>query len=129
MNTFPPAEKVQQVLRIASEGEVGGAAEAFVIQIAIDPFDLAAGDLLDDAERAACVISGGLVNDTEFHGRAASSRDRNRRASPPCTKKLLGSWPSGSETRQAWMPQSRRRCERHCAACWPLPLLSASNAR
>src|SRR5260370_39839108 len=116
MNTFPPAEKVQQVLRIASQGEVGDAAEAFVIQIAIDPFDLAAGGLLDDAERAACVISGGWVNDTDFHGRAASSRDRNWRASPPCTKQLLGSGPAGSETRHAWKPQSRRRGERHGAS-------------
>src|SRR5258708_8360145 len=34
MNTFPPTEKVQQVLCIAAEREVGHAAEAFVIQIA-----------------------------------------------------------------------------------------------
>ena len=40
---------------------------------------------------------------------------------PPATKKLLGSWPSGSETRRAVMPCCRRRRERHCAACWPLP--------
>ena len=48
MNTFPPTEKVQQVLCIAAEREVGHAAEAFVIQIAIDPIDLAARGLLDD---------------------------------------------------------------------------------
>jgi hypothetical protein len=67
MNAFPPAEEVQQVLRIASQGEVGHAAEAFVVQIAIDPIDLAAGGLLDDAERAARRIAGGLVNDPELH--------------------------------------------------------------
>ena len=79
-----------------------------MIQIAIDPIDLAAGGLLDDAKGAACGIGGGLVNDTKFHGRAASSSDWNWRASPPCTKKLLGSWPSGRETRRAVMPRSRR---------------------
>src|ERR1035437_8091326 len=129
MNTFPPTDKVQQVLRITSEREVRYAAEAFEIQIAIDPIDLAARGLLDDAERAACVIGGRLVNDTEFHGRAASSRDWNCRASPPCMKKLLGSWPSGRETRRVSIPRSRRLRERHRAACWPLPLGSASKVR
>ena len=90
MDTFPPAEKVQQVLRIAAQGEVGHAAEAFVIQIAIDPIDFAAGGLLDDAERAACGIGGGLVDDAEGHGRAASSSDWNWRASPPCDEEAVG---------------------------------------
>jgi hypothetical protein len=67
MKAFPPAEKVQQMLRIASQGEMGHAAEAFVIQITIDPIDFAAGGLLDEAERAACGIGGGLMNDPEFH--------------------------------------------------------------
>ena len=91
MHTFPPTDKVQQVLCIASEREVRDAAEAFEIQIAIDPFDLAAGGLLDDAERAVCLIGSGLVNDTELHERAASSSDWNWRASAPLTKKLFGS--------------------------------------
>ena len=77
MNTFPPTEKVQQVLCITAEREVGHAAEAFVIQIAIDPIDLAACGLFDDPIGAACVIGGGLVNDAEFHGRAVSSSDWN----------------------------------------------------
>ena len=40
------------------------------------------------------------MNHTERHHRAASSSDWNWRASPPWTKKLFGSWPSGSETRR-----------------------------
>ena len=39
------------------------------------------------------------MNHAEGHDRAASSSDWNWRASPPWTKKLFGSWPSGSETR------------------------------
>src|SRR5450432_1031295 len=129
MNTLPPTDKVQQVLCIASEREVRHATEAFEIQIAIDPFDLAAGGLLDDAKRAACVIGGRLVNDAELHGRAASSSDWNWCASPPCKKKLLGSWPSGSATLRASKPCSRSLSANACAACWPLPLGSASNVR
>src|ERR1039458_9933343 len=87
-------------MRLASQGAVRHAAEAFAIQETIDPIDLAAGCLLDDAERASCVVGGGLVNDTELHGRAASSRDWNWCASPPWTKKLFGSWASGSEGRR-----------------------------
>ena len=59
MNTFPPTEKVQQVLSIATKGEVGHAAEAYVIQIAIDPIDLAAGVLLDDAEGLRAGLAAG----------------------------------------------------------------------
>src|ERR1039458_3949476 len=95
-------------MRLASQGAVRHAAEAFAIQETIDPIDLAVGCLLDDAERASCVVGGGLVNDTELHGRAPSSRDWNWCASPPWTKKLFGSWPSGSETRRVDMPRSRR---------------------
>jgi len=40
------------MLRITAEREVRYAAETFVIQIAIDPFDLAARGLLDDPLRA-----------------------------------------------------------------------------
>ena len=130
MNTFPPAEKVQQVLRIASQREVGDAAEAFVIQIAIDPFDLAAGGLLDDAERAACVIGGGLVNDAEFHGRAASSRDLELACITALHEEAVGIVAVGQRDQasvDACAPGDVR--ERHCAACWPLPLLSASKAR
>jgi hypothetical protein len=67
MNIFLPTDKAQQVLRITAEREVGHAAEAFEIQIAIDPIDLAARGLLDDPIGAACVIGGRLVNHTKSH--------------------------------------------------------------
>ena len=38
------------------------------VEIAVHPIDFAAGGLLDDAERAACGIGGGLVDDAEGHG-------------------------------------------------------------
>src|SRR5262245_26981616 len=102
---------------VAAEGEVGYTAEAFQIQITVDPIDLAAGGLLDDAERAACGIGGGLVNDVELHGRAASSSAWKWRASPPCAKKLLGSCPSGKQTKRTVTPRCRRVRERCCAGC------------
>src|SRR5215831_13240288 len=48
VNTFPPTQKVQQVMGIAAEGKIGDAAQAFQIQIAVDPVDLAASGLLDN---------------------------------------------------------------------------------
>jgi len=109
MNTLPPTEKVQQLVRITFQGIICQAAQGLVIEILIDPVNLTSGGLHDDAIRASCLIVGGLVDHTKRHGRAASSSDWNWRASPPWTKKLFGSCPSGKETRQAFKPSSLSR--------------------
>jgi hypothetical protein len=49
MNTLPPTEKVQQLVRITLQGVIGEAAKGLVIEIPIDPVNLTSGCLLDDA--------------------------------------------------------------------------------
>ena len=77
VNTLPPPEKVQQLVRVGSQSCVGQAAQGFVIEILVDPFDLTAGQLLDNAVRAAHMVVGWLGNYAERHHRAASSKDWN----------------------------------------------------
>src|ERR1700719_1575245 len=115
-------------MRVASQSCVGETAKGFVVEVLVDPINLAAGRLLDNAVRAVHMVVRGLGNYAKGHHCASSSKDWNWRASPPWTKKLLGSWSLGSETTRAVMPRSRTLRERHCAACWPLPLPSASKA-
>ena len=62
-------------MRIASQGGVGQAAKGFVIEILVDPVDLAAGRLLDDAIRASCMVVGGLG---ELRGRSSPRRLQQR---------------------------------------------------
>jgi hypothetical protein len=76
VNTLPPSEKVQQFVRLGSQGNVGQATEHFVVEVLVDPFDLTAG-LLDNAVRASHMIVGRLVNHAEGHDCAASSSDWN----------------------------------------------------
>src|SRR5512132_241072 len=109
VNALPPTEKVQQLVRIGSQGGIGQAAEHFVVEVLVDPINLTASGLFNDAIRAAHMVVGGLVNYTEGHHCAASSRDWNRRASPPWTKKLFGSWPLGSDTVCTFKPFSPSR--------------------
>jgi hypothetical protein len=66
---------VQQLVRICSQGGVGQAAEHFVVEVLVDPVNLAAGGLFDNAIRASRMIVGRLVNHAEGHHRAASSSD------------------------------------------------------
>src|SRR5471030_109530 len=129
VNTRPPTDKMQQVVSVETQALVRQAAHVLAIQVTIDPTDFVARLLFDNANWALCSAGGLRIDKMKFHGWAASSSDWNCRASPPWTKKLLGSWPSGSETRRAVMPCSQRRRDRHCAACWPLSLPSASKAR
>jgi hypothetical protein len=75
VNTFPPPEKVQQFVRICSQGGVGQAAEHLVVEVLIDPGNLTAGGLVDNAIRTSHVVVGRLVNHAEGHHRAASSSD------------------------------------------------------
>src|SRR5205823_14991665 len=98
-------------MRVASQSCVGETAKGFVVEVLVDPINLAAGRLLDNAVRAAHMVVRWLGNYAECHHCAASSSDWNWRASPPWAKKLLGSWPSGSETTRAVMSRSRRRRE------------------
>ena len=77
VNTLPPPEKVQQLVRIGSQGGVGQAAEHFVVEVLVDPVNLTAGGLFDNAIRAAHMVVGRLVNYAEGHHCAASSSDWN----------------------------------------------------
>ena len=52
VNILPPPEKVQQLVRISSQGGVGQAAEHLVVEILVDPVNLTAGGLFDNAIRA-----------------------------------------------------------------------------
>src|SRR2546427_946335 len=129
VNALPPAEKVQQLMRIGFEGDIRQAAKGLVIEILIDPVDLAPRLSHDDAVRAPCLVGGRLMKNTKGHGRAASNSAWNWRASPSPTKNVFGSWPSGSETLRTFMPCSLSRPASECAACRPLPFGSASKAR
>src|SRR6202165_377423 len=125
----PPAQEVQQIHGIAAQGILRQAAHTFAIQETIDPFHFAACWLLDDAKSTSCVAAVVRMDHLEGHARAFSNRHMNCWASPPWTKKLLGSCPSGKQTRRAIKPCSLSRHASPCAACWPLPLLSVSKAR
>src|SRR6516164_10804194 len=48
METLPPANKVQLVESVGSQGCVRQAADVFAVQVTIDPADLPAGSWLDD---------------------------------------------------------------------------------
>src|SRR5215469_6824406 len=109
MNPLPPANKVQQVVSVSTQGSVRQTANIFAIQVTIDPANLAAGSLLGNTNRALCVAGGLLVDHAELHGRAALRRAWNCAASPPWPKKEFGSWPLGRSTRRAEMPCAWRR--------------------
>src|ERR1700693_6120172 len=66
MNTLPPANKVQQVVSVDAQGLVRQAAHVLAVQITIDPADLPAGVLFDDASRTVCVVGGVLVITRNF---------------------------------------------------------------
>src|SRR5260370_40175148 len=100
MNTFPPTEKVQQLVRITSQGVVREAAKGFVIEVLIDPANHTSCRLYDDAIWASSRVGGGLGSNTKRHARAASSRAWNCPASAPSPKKPVGSWPLDSSTAQ-----------------------------
>jgi hypothetical protein len=91
MNALPPADEVQQVVSVDAEGLVRQAADIFAVQVTIDPADFPPRGLLDHMNRTLCVRGGRQVDHVELHGCAASRRDWNCRASPPWTKKELGS--------------------------------------
>jgi hypothetical protein len=74
VNTLPPPEKVQQLVRVCSQGGVSQAAEHFVVEVLVDPVNLTAGGLIDNAIWAPHMVVGGLVKNTKHHGRATSSR-------------------------------------------------------
>src|SRR5258708_8191519 len=124
----PPAQEVQQVHSIAAQGGFGQAAHTFAIQETIDPFHFAACWLLDDAKSTSCVVAVVRMDHLEGHARAFSNRHWNCGASPPWTKKLLGSCPSGKQTRRAFKPCSPTRPPTRSPASRPLPFLPPPNA-
>ena len=64
-------------MRIRSQSGVGQAAKGFIVEVLVDPVNLTAGRLLDNAIRASHMVIGPLVNDAESHHCAASSSDWN----------------------------------------------------
>ena len=78
VHTLPPSEKMQQRVRVGSQSCVGQTAKGFVIEVMVDPVDLTAGRLFDDAIRAADMVVRALGNYAERHHCAASNRDWNR---------------------------------------------------
>src|ERR1019366_8006585 len=129
MLMMPPANEVQQVVSVGAQAGVGYVADVLAVEIPIDPANFPSSGLFDHTERT--VRSGGaaLMDDLKLHDCAASRRDWNRRASPPSTKKELGSCPSGRSTRRPQSPCSLRRWASCAAACWPLRLASTSKVR
>src|ERR1019366_4659189 len=61
--------------RISAQGGVGQAAKHFVVEVLVDPVNLMAGRLFDNAIRASHMVVGRLVNNAEGHHLAASSSD------------------------------------------------------
>src|SRR5271157_2367496 len=117
MKALPPANKVQQAVSAATQTSVGQAADILAVQETIDPANLPAAFVLDHAKRTLSWVGGLRADDVEPHDRASSRREWNCRASPPWTKKELGSWPGGRRTRRGAMPCARRRWANPCAAC------------
>src|ERR1017187_2738249 len=105
------------------------ATHELAIQETIDPVDLAAGWLFDDAKWASCVAAIRRMDHLKGHERAASNRHWNSFALRPWAKKVFGSKPSGKETMRALKPCSLSRDAKCSAACCPLPLASASKVR
>ena len=67
MHAFPPAQEVQQVMRIDAQCGVGQAADVFAVQIPVDPADLAARGLFDNADRTLSVVGATLVDHLKGH--------------------------------------------------------------
>ena len=126
----PPTEKVQQLVCLTFQSAIRPAAEGLVIEILVDPDHLASARRDEDAIRTARLVRGWLGNDRNVLARqpaAVPGIGAHRR--PLSTQKRFGSWPSGRETLPAWTPCSLSWQASDCAACWPLPLVSASKAR
>src|SRR6266446_1748800 len=88
-NACSPIRVIEQTTGRAV-GWINRYLDVFAVQVTIDPADRSAGGLLDNTNRTTCVVGGLLVEHTELHGRAASSRDWNCPRLPPWTKKEFG---------------------------------------
>ena len=75
MNALPPAHEVQQAVCVAVEALVCKAADIVAVQVAIDPADTPAGQLLDHLIRAVRARWSFLTDHAELHG-CAASRER-----------------------------------------------------
>ena len=104
-----PAQEMQQIHGITAQGGLRHATNPFAIQETIDPLHFTPSRLIYDPIRTASSGSLRLMDYIEGHRRAASNSWRNCRASPPCTKKLLGSSPAGNSTRRVFTPCARTR--------------------
>jgi hypothetical protein len=68
MDTVPPTKKMQQLMCIDAQGRISQAANILAVQETIDPGDLAACGLLDNANWTLPVAGGALVDHMELHG-------------------------------------------------------------
>lgn len=67
MHAFPPAEEVQQIMRIDAQTGIGQAADVFAVQLTVDPADLAARGLFDKADRTLSGVGCAPVDHLEGH--------------------------------------------------------------
>src|SRR5437763_1413171 len=67
MNTRPPADKVQQIVRVKAQTPDGQPAYVLAVQIAINPANLPIGSLLDYANWTLCGVGGLQINHAELH--------------------------------------------------------------
>src|SRR5207244_6123525 len=68
MNTLPPADKMQEVVSVGAQRLVRQAANVLAVQETIDPADLAAGGLLDNANGTLSIAGCERVDQMELHG-------------------------------------------------------------
>jgi hypothetical protein len=69
----PPAEKVEEIVGITTQGGIGYAPDSLLVQVSIDPLHSSTG-LLDHAKRAVGVAQPELVSYTEYHREASCNR-------------------------------------------------------
>ena len=91
VNALPPAHEVQQAMRINVQGGVGEAADILAVQITVNPAHSLTGVLFDHINGTVGTGCGLFTDYPELHDGAAFSRDWKPGASPPSTKKELGS--------------------------------------
>ena len=67
MDSFPPANKVQQVVSVDAQGFVRQTADILAVEVAIDPANLPAGLLFNHANGNLSSVRGLKFDDTELH--------------------------------------------------------------
>jgi hypothetical protein len=69
----PPAEKVEEIVGITTQGGIGYAPDSLLVQVSIDPLHSSTG-LLDHAKRAVGVAQSLLLSYTVSHSASSNMR-------------------------------------------------------